>query len=216
LALSGAVAHHDSAGNSGEIGPGDVQWMTAGSGVLHKEYHSEEFAESGGIFQMLQLWVNLPKVHKMHPPRYQGLKGADMPKVRITDDSALTLVAGSFEGKNGPAKTFSPLSFFVLDLAAGDSFEATYPSTWNTAYLITKGTLQVNEAQRAEAEDLCLFENADGSIHVQALENAQVVILSGEQIDEPVAHYGPFVMNTVEELQEAVADFQSGKFGSLE
>lgn len=216
LALTGSVAHHDSAGNSGVIGPGDVQWMTAASGVLHKEYHEAEFARKGGEFHMLQLWVNLPKAFKMSQPRYQGILREQMPEIKIGSSSSVRVVAGEFEGEEGPAKTFSPLAMYVVDLNAGDEFKCTFPAHWNTAFLITRGDVLINGGEQATAEDLCLFKNEDGTIQTSCTTDSGIVVLAGEPINEPVAHYGPFVMNTVEELQQAFKDFQEGKFGELE
>jgi redox-sensitive bicupin YhaK (pirin superfamily) len=215
LALEGSVAHHDSAGNSGVIGPGEVQWMTAASGVLHKEYHEEKFSRAGGIFHMLQLWVNLPSQHKMDAPSYQALSRELMANVAIGNGSNVMVIAGEYHGVKGPARTHTLLSMYVITLKKGDVFEASLPAAWNTGVLVTDGLVQVLGKDKAQPQDFVLFANDGEDIRITAENDARLVLLSGEPIDEPIAHYGPFLMNTQEELAQAFEDFNAGKFGVL-
>ncbi len=215
IAYKGAVAHHDSAGNSGIINSGDVQWMTAGSGILHKEYHEQNWSKKGGDFEMIQLWVNLPKAHKMTPPKYQELTAANMPKVILPDAKGqVNVIAGDFNGTKGAATTFTPVNLFDMKLKAGAEIDFTTPLTHNTTLLVIEGEITVN-GENAGQHDFILFrDNAEG-ISIKANEDAVLLVLSGEPIDEPIAQYGPFVMNTQQELMEAIDDFNSGKFGKL-
>jgi redox-sensitive bicupin YhaK (pirin superfamily) len=216
IAFHGRVAHHDSAGNSGIIGEGDVQWMTAGSGILHKEYHEKEFARSGGLMQMVQLWVNLPAGDKMTAPRYQEIKHADMGVFDLPQGQGrVEVVAGEYSGAKGPAKTHTPVQLYKASLAAGAALDLEFPAGHNTGLLVIEGAVEANG--RAVPENhFALFANDGESIQVRATADSRVLVLSGEPIDEPIAAYGPFVMNTEEEIYQAVEDFQSGKFGRLE
>jgi redox-sensitive bicupin YhaK (pirin superfamily) len=216
VAFHGRVAHHDSAGNSGIIGEGDVQWMTAGSGILHKEYHEKEFARTGGIMQMAQLWVNLPARHKMTPPRYQDLKQKDMGAYDLPEGKGrVEVVAGEYRGAKGPAKTHTPVQLYKARLAAGAALDLEFPADHNTGLLVIEGAVEAN-GRAVPADHFALFANEGEAIAVKATADSQVLILSGEPIREPIAAYGPFVMNTQEEIHQAVEDFQSGKFGRLD
>jgi quercetin 2,3-dioxygenase len=215
LAFEGSVAHHDSAGNAGVIGPGDVQWMTAASGVLHKEYHEREFARAGGPMRMMQLWVNLPKAHKMDQPRYQALTAQQMGQVDLPDEGGhVRVIAGEYQGVKGPAKTFTPVSMFDVLLNPAGQATFSFPASENALLLVMQGEIEVN-GQTATALDLVLFENEGEEITVRARQEARLLLLNGETIDEPVAQYGPFVMNTEQEIRQAMYDFNSGKFGTL-
>lgn len=215
LAFEGSVAHHDSAGNAGVIGPGDVQWMTAASGVMHQEYHERGFARAGGVFHMMQLWVNLPKAHKMEQPRYQALTAPYMGRVALPDSSGhVRVIAGEYQGVQGPAKTFSPVNMFDVCLNCAGQARFSFPVRENTLLLIMQGEVEVN-GQTATALDLVLFENEGEAVTVRAREEARLLLLNGEPIDEPVVQYGPFVMNTEQEIRQAMHDFNSGKFGQL-
>lgn len=215
IAYKGAVAHHDSAGNSGVINSGDVQWMTAGSGILHKEYHEQNWSKKGGDFEMVQLWVNLPKSHKMTPPKYQELTAANMPKVILPDAKGqVNVIAGDFNGTKGAATTFTPVNLFDMKLKAGAEIDFTTPLTHNTTLLVIEGEITVN-GEKAGQHDFVLFRDNAEAISIKANEDAVLLVLSGEPIDEPIAQYGPFVMNTQQELMEAIDDFNSGKFGKL-
>ena len=214
LALEGSVAHHDSAGNSGTIGPGEVQWMTAARGVLHKEYHEEEFSRSGGSFHMLQLWVNLPAAHKMDPPSYQALSRDLIANVPIANGN-VRVIAGEYRGVNGPARTFTPMAMYLVTLDAGATFDASLPASWNTGVLVTDGLAQLLGKENAQPQDFVLYANDGEDLRITAKSDVRLVLLSGEPINEPIAHHGPFLMNTQEELDQAFEDFKAGRFGEL-
>lgn len=217
LAWHGRVAHHDSSGGGGVIGPGDVQWMTAGSGILHKEYHEESYGRRGGPFQMAQLWVNLPRAHKMAPPRYQPLLADQMGTVKLPDGSGVVrVVAGEYRGTQGPAQTFTPINVFDAHLNVHGRLELSFPARHNTALLVTTGEVVINDSHRAGENDFVVFKNVGERISVEASSEAQLLVLSGEPIDEPIVKYGPFVMNTEREIAQAFADLSSGKFGHLD
>ncbi len=217
IAFHGRIAHHDSAGNSGVIGEGDVQWMTAGSGILHKEYHEAEYSKKGGPFQMVQLWVNLPAKDKMTAPKYQGIEHAQMGKYALPNDGGvLEVIAGEFEGVKGAATTFTPMQVYVGRLKEGASLSLSLPEKYNTGILIVEGSLRINEAEAAQTDHFALFKNDGTEIKVEATEAAVFLLLSGEPINEPLVPYGPFLMNTKEEIMQAFADVNSGKFGVLE
>jgi len=217
VAFEGSVAHHDSFGNGGVIGPGDVQWMTAASGILHREYHAKEFALAGGTMHMMQIWVNLPKAHKMDKPRYQAIVGEQMGQVELADGSGhVRVIAGSYLGIKGPATTFSPINMFDIRLKAKGRIELSFPSHENTALMIFNGDAKINGETEAGGLDFVLFENDGENILVEAKTDSHFLLLNGEPIDEPVIQYGPFVMNTEQEIRQAFADFNSGKFGFLE
>jgi redox-sensitive bicupin YhaK (pirin superfamily) len=216
IAYKGSVAHHDSTGNSGVIKPGDVQWMTAGSGILHKEYHEQEFSKEGGPFEMVQLWVNLPAKDKTADPKYQAITAAQMGKVLLEGNSGVVnVIAGTFNNTKGPATTFTLVNMFDIRLNKGGSLSTSLPAGYNTVLLIVSGAVVVNGAV-ANQHDLVLFKNVGEEINITANQDSVLLLLSGEPINEPIAQYGPFVMNTQRELQEAFAEFQSGKFGVLD
>ena len=216
IAYKGAVAHHDSTGNSGVINPGDVQWMTAGSGIMHKEYHEQEFSKKGGPFEMVQLWVNLTAKNKLADPKYQAITADQMGKVTLDDNGGIVnVIAGSFNQHKGPATTFTPVNMFDIRINKGKKLSTGIPAQHNTALLVVSGAITVN-GEKAGLHDLVLFKNAGEEIAISADEDSVLLLLSGEPINEPIAQYGPFVMNTHRELQEAFQEFQSGKFGVLE
>jgi redox-sensitive bicupin YhaK (pirin superfamily) len=213
IAYKGSIAHQDSAGNSGVIHPGDVQWMTAASGVLHQEYHEEEFARRGGEMQMVQLWVNLPRKHKMSAPKYQAILSEQIGVVDLPNNGGqIRIIAGEYEGAKGPASTFTPINLWDIRLNAGASVDLTPPASHTTALLALHGAVKVNEQESAAAGDLILFENVSGRIRLDTDEDSILLQLVGEPIDEPVVQYGPFVMNTSDEIRQAIEDFQSGRF----
>ncbi|HYV48776.1 MAG TPA: pirin family protein [Myxococcaceae bacterium] len=218
LAFQGSVAHHDSAGGGGVIGPGDVQWMTAASGILHKEYHEAGYALRGGPFQMAQLWVNLPRAHKMDPPRYQALSADRMGLVTLPDGAGVVrVVAGELRGVRGPARTHTAISLFDVHLDAKGAVELPFPAGHNAGFLVMQGDVRINGEAAARMHDFVVFENAGERIAVEAgASGAQLLVLGGEPIDEPIVQYGPFVMNTEREIVKAFADFSSGTFGSLQ
>lgn len=216
IAYQGSVAHHDSAGNSGVIHPGDVQWMTAGSGILHKEYHEENFSKKGGNFEMVQLWVNLPKKDKSVAPHYQPLTKADIPVVPLKNNQGqVRVIAGSFGQQKGAASTYTPVNLLDIQLKADASLEVLVPESHNTALLVIHGAGKVGDKTFYE-HDFVLFEQGGENIHIQATEDSVLLLMSGTPIDEPIASYGPFVMNTQAEIIEAINDFNQGKFGHLE
>lgn len=216
IAYHGKVAHHDSAGNSGVIGEGDVQWMTAASGLLHKEYHEKEFSRKGGLFQMVQLWVNLPAKYKMIPPKYQEITNDMMGRFELPDSKGvIEIIAGAYKNINGPATTFTPMHVYNARLKAGAKSEFNFAAKYNTGMLIVEGSALIN-GQQAAADHFILFKNDGEQIVVEASEDAVILILSGEPIDEPIAQYGPFLMNTWQELEQAFDDVNAGKFGVLE
>jgi len=217
IAYQGKVAHHDSAGNSGVISEGDVQWMTAASGVLHKEYHEKEYAKKGGLFQMVQLWVNLPAKHKMSKPKYQGITNDQMGKYNIPNDGGVVeVIAGELNGIKGPAYTFTPIEMYNIRIKKGATLTLNLPENFNTGILVIEGKAKVNNSGEALTDHFVLFKNDGETITLEALEDSILLVLSGEPIHEPIAPYGPFLMNTREELIQAYDDFNSGKFGQLE
>lgn len=217
IAYHGAVAHHDSAGNSGIIYPGDVQWMTAASGILHKEYHEENFSKKGGPFQMVQLWVNLPAKFKMTTPKYQGVSQSDMEKLVLPNDQGVVeVIAGNYQGTKGSVTTFSPIEMYNARLNKGAQTTFSFPANYNTGFVVIEGSIKVNGTEQATTNQFVYFENEGEEIALEALENSIVLILSGEPINEPISAYGPFLMNKPEEIQQAIADYNEGKFGYLE
>jgi redox-sensitive bicupin YhaK (pirin superfamily) len=216
IAYQGSVGHRDSAGNSGVIYPGDVQWMTAASGVVHEELHEAEFTKKGGIFEMVQLWVNLPKAKKMSKPGYQAITKEQIPVIELEGGGHARVIAGELLGKRGPAKTFTPVNLFDVILKAGERFELPIPEGHNAALVLRKGDVLVNGTEKLRGEALIapLSEEGD-AVTLEAKADTELLILSGEPIREPVASYGPFVMNTREELQEAIEDYRAGRMGRL-
>jgi len=216
LAYKGGVAHYDSTGNSGVINSGDVQWMTAASGILHKEYHEKEFAKKGGAFEMVQLWVNLPKKYKMSSPKYQAVLHGQKGNVELKNGHGnLFVIAGEYKGVKGAAKTFSPVEMYDIRLNEKGETEIDLPADFNTGLLIVEGEVTLNENSTAQQHQYVQFKNEEGSINIKADKKSVLLLLSGQPINEPVAAYGPFVMNTMEEIHQAVNDYNSGKFGTL-
>ncbi|MEP7229391.1 MAG: pirin family protein [Ginsengibacter sp.] len=215
IAYKGSVEHYDSSGNSGVINPGDVQWMTAGSGILHKEFHEREFSKKGGPFEMIQLWVNLPKKDKLTTPKYQSLVASEMNKITLPDDSGeVSVIAGSFNGVKGSASTFTEINMLNIRLNKNGEMTTNIEAAHNTAILVVEGEIEVN-GESAKLHDFVLFKNEGETITIKATEKSVLLLLSGVPINEPVAQYGPFVMNTQEELQETFREYQAGKFGVL-
>lgn len=216
IAYHGRIAHHDSAGNSGVIGEGDVQWMTAASGLLHKEYHEESYSKAGGMFQMVQLWVNLPAKYKMTAPKYQEITKDKMGNHILPDgQSMVEVIAGEYKDTRGPAYTFTHMHVYNLRMKKDGKADLNFPSTYNTGMLVIEGTVKIN-GQIAAADHFVLFRNDGEEMTVEATEDAIVLVLSGEPIDEPIAQYGPFLMNTWDEVEQAIKDVSSGKLGVLE
>jgi redox-sensitive bicupin YhaK (pirin superfamily) len=217
LAYQGAVAHHDSAGNSGVIYPGDVQWMTAARGILHKEYHEQEYSRAAGTFQMVQLWVNLPAKDKMGTPKYQSIKYNAIGKHTLNNESGVVeVIAGEYEGTKGAASTFTPLEVYNTKLNPEGEAIFNFPAHYNTGFLIIEGRVSINGSQSALENQFVYFSQDGEEIHLKALEKSTVLVLSGEPINEPIAQYGPFLMNRPEEIKQALDDYNQGKFGYLE
>jgi len=215
IAYKGRVEHHDSSGGGGIIGEGDVQWMTAASGVLHKEFHEQAWSKEGGYFQMVQLWVNLPAQFKMSAPKYQAISNNLMNKLALENDlGIIEVIAGKYEDVLGSATTFSPLHVFNTKLKSGTSVPFQFPSHFNTALLVIEGTITIQE-KSVPVNHFVLMANDAEAFSITASEDCIVLVLSGEPIQEPIAAHGPFVMNTREELIQAFDDYQQGKFGSL-
>jgi len=214
IAYKGSVAHHDSAGGGGEIKEGDVQWMTAASGVLHKEYHAESFCATGGDFQMVQLWVNLPAKDKMSTPKYQAIENRNIPKIKV-DGGIVEVIAGAYQGHQGAASTFTPVNMLNAKLASGGSATFSFPSNHNTCILVIEGEVMLNDTEDVPLDHLALFKNVGEKFTIKASQDSIVLILSGAPINEPIAAHGPFVMNTREQIMEAFQDYELGKFGEL-
>ncbi len=212
----GKVAHRDSTGSGGVIGPGDVQWMTAASGIVHEELHEQEFAKQGGLLEGIQLWVNLPKVHKMSAPRYQTLLNDNIPSVDLGGGAGrIRVIAGEFRGIKGPAKTFTPVHLYDVRLNPGHRFDLSLPEGFNSSVFVLHGQVLVNGSQIVEAVEIAQFEQKGEHVSLEAREEATILVSSGEPIAEPVARYGPFVMNTRDEIIQAAQDYQAGKMGHL-
>ncbi|MCF8245957.1 MAG: pirin family protein [Saprospiraceae bacterium] len=217
IAFQGKVAHHDSTGNSGIIGEGDVQWMTAGSGILHKEYHEEEYSKKGGPFQMIQLWVNLPAKDKMTPPKYQAIENSQMGKYQLPNDGGvLEVIAGEYNGVKGPATTFTPIHAYVGRLKPGASLDISLPENFNTGILVVEGSLRINETEDVATDHFVVFQNDGTDLKVETDSGGIFLLLSGEPINENLVPYGPFLMNTRQEIMQAFEDLNAGKFGVLE
>ncbi len=216
IAYHGKIAHHDSGGNHGIIGEGDVQWMTAGSGVLHKEYHEENFSKEGGAFQMVQLWVNLPAKDKKTNPKYQELTISKIQKAMLADgQSTVEVIAGEYNGVKGPAFTFTPIEMYNVKLKKGATATLQLPAHFNTGLLVIEGNIKMNDAD-VPLDNFALFANAGEEIVIEAKEDSIILVLSGQPIDEPIAAYGPFVMNTGDEVEKAIEDANRGKYGVLQ
>jgi len=216
IVYDGEVEHRDSTGNGGVIGAGDVQWMTAGSGILHEEFHSTDYARRGGPFEMVQLWVNLPAKDKMAKPGYQGITDAQIPSVPLADDTGrLRVIAGSFEGFEGPASTFSPMNVWDVRLNAGKTVQLPQDEGWTVQVVVLAGTVMVNGEVLREKQ-VATLSTEGTAVTIEANSDAKLLLLAGEPIDEPVVGYGPFVMNSQAEISQAMADFNNGKFGQMQ
>lgn len=213
----GKVEHHDNKGNHGIIGPGDVQWMTAGSGVLHKEYHETEFSKNGGILHMIQLWVNLPKKDKMVHPKYQSISKGDMGIYKIPENNGeIKIISGEVKGVKGPATTFSKINLYNVNLKNYGVVCLDEPSNFNTGILVINGRVKVNDERIFDEGEFILFDNVEGEIKIASIsEESLFLVLSGEPLNEPVVADGPFVMNTEREISQAYNDFEDGKFGTF-
>ena len=215
IVYKGEVAHKDSTGQGGVIGPGDVQWMTAGSGILHEEFHAESFAKNGGTLDMVQLWVNLPANLKMTKPAYQAILDQQIPNIELKHGAGVArIIAGDFDGHRGPAHTFTPMNVIDLKLRKGKAIIATHEG-WNTSLVVLKGAVEAGDGVVAKDAQMLMFSSQGQDIQLNALEDSIALLLSGEPIDEPIVGYGPFVMNTKVEIAQAMQDFNSGSFGKI-
>jgi len=215
IVYKGEVAHKDSTGQGGVIGPGDVQWMTAGSGILHEEFHAEGFAKNGGTLDMVQLWVNLPANLKMTKPAYQAILDQQIPNIELKHGAGVArIIAGDFDGHRGPVHTFTPMNVIDLKLRKGKAIIATHEG-WNTSLVVLKGAVEAGDGVVAKDAQMLMFSSQGQDIQLNTLEDSIALLLSGEPIDEPIVGYGPFVMNTKEEITQAMQDFNSGSFGKI-
>lgn len=216
IAYKGRVAHHDSTGQSGVIGEGDVQWMTAASGILHKEYHEKEFSRKGGELQMVQLWVNLPAKFKMSPPKYQSLTNDKIAKFELESGGGIVeVIAGNYKGVEGSASTFSPVNLLNAKLNGPARADFSFPASYNTALLVLEGKIKINGEEEVVADHFALFQNDGEEFDIQTEDGAVVLVMSAENLHEPIAAHGPFVMNTRQEILQAFDDYHKGKFGYL-
>lgn len=216
IVYKGEVSHRDSTGQGGTIGPGDVQWMTAGAGILHEEFHSEAFTSQGGALEMLQLWVNLPAKDKMAAPGYQAVLDGDIPVVALPNEAgSVRVIAGEYAQEKGPARTFTPMHVWDMRIRQGGITEFEVPEGWSTALVVLRGTVLVNGDTVAREAQLVVLDKADRHMAIEANSDAVVLLLSGEPIDEPIVGYGPFVMNSQDQIAQAISDFNSGRFGQM-
>lgn len=217
IVYSGEVEHRDSSGGGGLIRPGDVQWMTAASGLVHEEFHGKEFSKKGGAFEMVQLWVNLPKKFKMTKPRYQGIKNAEIPAIELANQAGIVrVIAGDFNGHKGPAATFSPVNLWDIRLNKGENIEFSVPEGHSTALFILSGKVTTEEGKSLGEAEIAILEREGNKFSLMANETAKILFLGGETIDEPIVGYGPFVMNTQAEIHQAMSDYQNGKMGTID
>ena len=214
IAYEGEVEHKDSAGGGGIIGKGDVQWMTAASGLVHEEFHSREFARRGGDFEMVQLWVNLPKEHKMTKPRYQGVKNEKFALKKPANGVELKIIAGKYEEAKGPCETFSPINMYDVKMEPNSSFDLEVEGGTNLIVLNRKNALKI-DGQDIEKGQVVVFDREGSVVSIEAVDGGEMLVLNGKPIDEPIFAYGPFVMNSREEILEAIDDFNAGKMGTL-
>lgn len=216
FAFEGKVEHNDNRGNHGVIEPGDIQWMTAGSGIMHKEYQEKEYAKNDRIFHMIQLWVNLPKKYKNTEPKYQAIKADEMGGYE-EDGLKATVYSGEVFGVRGPASIFSPINIYKLDIEDGKKISIKEPDGFNTALLVLSGDIKVNDDYIAHNSDFVLFDFEDKEFSIEGnADKSEVFVMSGMPIKEPIAAMGPFVMNTYDEIEQANIDFNNGKFGPFE
>lgn len=216
VVYEGELEHKDSSGGGGTIGAGDVQWMTAASGVLHEEFQTESFSKNGGIQHMMQIWVNLPAKYKMSNPKYQSITNKDIAQYAIdTNGSTARVIAGDFKGVKGAATTFTPVEMYDIRLVKGAEVTVDLPAAYNTMLLVTKGGVTINGNEKASFKDFVLFKHEGETIHLKAEEDSMIFVMSGEPIKEPIAAYGPFVMNTKEEIVQAIDDYNAGRFGKI-
>ena len=216
IVYEGEVEHRDSTGAGGKIGPGDVQWMTAASGILHEEFHSREFTRTGGTLEMVQLWVNLPASDKMSAPGYQTLLDHDIPSVALPNEAGrVRVIAGDYAGHRGPAHTFTPINVWDIRLNQGHDARFSVPEGHTLAIVVLRGTVQVNGTQIVRDAEMVMLDRAGSDVLLEANSDTTVLLLGGEPIDEPIVGHGPFVMNSAAEINQAIVDFNNGRFGQM-
>jgi redox-sensitive bicupin YhaK (pirin superfamily) len=216
IVYAGEVEHRDSSGGGGRIAPGDVQWMTAAGGLVHEEFHGRDYARRGGMFEMVQLWVNLPAQYKMSAPKYQPILNQEIPAVRLPDDNGtVRVIAGEFGGMKGPAKTFTPIHVWDLRAIRGREIDLPVPEGYTTILVVLRGGISADGSETIQSAEAGLFDRAGESIKIKTTDETTALLLSGEPIDEPIVGQGPFVMNTSEEIRQAIVDYTSGKMGHL-
>lgn len=215
IVYDGQVSHHDSTDAGGTIGPGDVQWMTAGSGIVHEEYHGDDFARAGGVFEMVQLWVNLPARHKMTRPGYQGITHEQIPEAALPDGAGVVrIIAGEYQGVRGPARTFSPMNVWDVRLGAGSTARFTLPAGHTTAVFVLHGAVSLGDTHTVRAAELAVMQREGDEMVLAAQQDTVLLLLNGEPLHEPVVGHGPFVMNSWEEIDQAIDDYNNGRFVS--
>jgi len=213
IVYDGQVSHHDSTGAGGTIGAGEVQWMTAGSGIIHEEYHGDDYARSGGRFEMIQLWVNLPAKHKMTAPGYQGIVKTQIPEVALADNAGkVRVIAGEYAGQTGPAHTFSPMNVWDVRLNAGSTTTFTVPEGHTTAIFVLQGAVGLGDTYTVRPSELAVLQRTGTELVLEAQQDSVILLLNGEPLNEPVVGHGPFVMNSVEEIDQAFDDYKHGRF----
>ncbi len=213
IVYDGQVTHHDSTNAGGTIGPGDVQWMTAGSGIIHEEYHGDDYARTGGPFEMIQLWVNLPAKDKMTKPGYQGITNTQIPEIQLADDAGkVRVIAGEYAGQQGPAHTFSPMNVWDVRLNAGGTTTITLPEGYTTALFVMHGAVKVGDVHTIRPSELAVMQREGTELVLEATQDTVLLLLNGKPLNEPVIGHGPFVMNTWEEIDQAVDDYNHGRF----
>ncbi len=216
IVYSGEVEHRDSSGGGGIVRPGDVQWMTAASGLVHEEFHGSEYAKRGGPFEMIQLWVNLSAQDKKAPPGYQNITNAQIPQAELPSGAGVVrVIAGDYQGTRGPAHTYSPMNVWDVRLKAGKSAEFRVPAGWTTALFVLKGRVRLGSGEIAGAAELAVLGREGENFEIAALEDATLLFLNGQPIEEPIVGQGPFVMNTAEEIHQAMDDYRNGRMGRL-
>lgn len=216
IVYAGEVEHRDSSGGGGSIGPGDVQWMTAASGVVHEEFHGRQYARTGGPFEMVQLWVNLPAKYKMTTPRYQGILNSQIPRVDLPNaQGSVRVIAGEFDGVKGPAQTFSPIHVWDMHLSSDQPFDIDVPESYTALLVLLKGSVRVHGGDTIKPAEVGMFDRSGNTIRIDSADQAVALLLIGEPINEPVVGSGPFVMNTAEEIRQAMMDYQRGRMGHL-
>ncbi len=217
IVYDGQVSHHDSTNAGGTIGPGDVQWMTAGAGIVHEEYHGDDYAKTGGAFEMIQLWVNLPAKDKMTKPGYQGITSGEIPEVVLPDNAGkVRVIAGDYQGNHGPAHTFSPMNVWDVRLNAGSTARFTLPEGHTTAIFVLHGAVGVGDVHTIRPAELAVLQREGNELVLEARQDSTLLLLNGAPLNEPVVGHGPFVMNSWEEIDQAISDYNNGRFVSTE